>query len=646
MAMSTTDESLRRRRHLLACLVIVLAGLAVYSDTLHSSFHFDDHPNIVNNPLIRDLSNIPRFFQNNGHTFPSRGLVTTSFAINYYFSGLSVESYHWVNISIHLLNGILAYFFVVILFNQYITRGRGSGLVNDISRVHILALFAALLFLTNPFQTHEVTYVYQRNGLMASFFYLSSLILFIKAISGPRVRVYLYAMSILSFLCAVWSKEMACTAPVIMFLYYQCFIAKEWRSPGKGLSLIFPHALVWAVSFYLGVVRNIPLERITEWTFWEYLLTQSNVLIEYIKLLLLPVPGRLNIDYAFPLTGTLWEFPTMLSAAIVIAMLTVAFSLLEREKLLSFCILWFFVILAPTSGLVPVRDIMVCYRLYLPGMGFYILLVVGIHSLFRHLAATRGYGAGWLWRAELAVFVGIIVFYSACAYERNKVFLTGISLWEDAVKKSPYKIRPHYGLGRAYQERGLETKAHQQYLMCKELYLKTPDIRNVVEVKSCSEACNNLAAIHMNAGRYEVAIGILKDAVQVYPKNLQAHVNLGGAYIHTGRLEDAEAAYKQAVLIDSNYSRGHAGLGLVYEKKGMTDEAVRAYTNALEADPSNAAMWMRLGELWLNDKKDPGKALHCFQEVKKYSTDQGTLQKANQIIEAIKERGAVESPLR
>ncbi len=93
--------------HSFAGLLIALTGLIVYSNTLHSSIHFDDYSVIVDNPAIKDLGNIPQFFQRNDFSLPSRGVVTTTLAINYYLAGLSVEGYRWVNIFVHRINGII-----------------------------------------------------------------------------------------------------------------------------------------------------------------------------------------------------------------------------------------------------------------------------------------------------------------------------------------------------------------------------------------------------------------------------------------------------------------------------------------------------------------------------------------------------------
>ncbi|MEE9487954.1 MAG: hypothetical protein V3W00_04510 [Candidatus Brocadiales bacterium] len=109
----------------------------------------------------------------------------------------------------------------------------------------------------------------------------------------------------MSFLFAIWCKEMVYTAPVIMFLYYLCFIEDGWRASLRAFKLLTPYLLLAVVSFYV----SMPLgdESITpNWGRWEYLLTQSGVLIDYAKLLLLPIPGRLNVDYDVRLTETLW----------------------------------------------------------------------------------------------------------------------------------------------------------------------------------------------------------------------------------------------------------------------------------------------------------------------------------------------------
>lgn len=629
------------RFHLLACLMIVITGLIIYSNAIHCSFHFDDYA-FMEEPLIKDLHNIRQFFQKNTVSLPSRGLVTTSLAINYYFSGQSVEGYHWVSISVHLLNGILVYFFTLILLNQYIVgKGRAvSGM--DSRKVHILALFVALLFTASSIQTHAVVYICKIYDPMASFFYLLSLILFINAVTGPDIRLYTYAASVLSFLCAIWSKEIAYTAPVIMFLYYQCFIAEPQRPAGRGLKLILPYVLLAAVSFYIST--PLSEEKLQpDWGHWEYLLTQSNVLIEYIKLLLLPIPSRLNVDFDFNLAKTLWEFPTLISAVSITAVLVAAVLFLHRARLLAFSILWFFVILAPTSSIKPLPEIMVSYRLYLPCLTFYLLFVMGIHRVFCHFGERKGLDAKRLWQTELAIFAGIVIFHGICAYEHNKVWKTEVSLWGDAAKKSPYKVRPHYNLGCFYEREGQIIEAWKQFMICKGIHLKKPNM-NHKELTICSKACNNLGIIYKNAGLYDTAIPIFREAIKIDPKNANAHYNLGNIYLHNGNMEAAEVEHKLATLLDPKHPRAYGSLGAVYELKGMQDDAIEAFTNAVRTDPDNADAHLRLGILMLNHKKDPARAVCHLQEARRVCNDPKTLEMVNEVLATLEKQTAVTRP--
>jgi tetratricopeptide (TPR) repeat protein len=618
--MKMLNELEPRRFHCLACLIIVLAGLIVYSNTLHSSFHYDDYHVIVYNPAIRDLSNISQFFQRNAFSPPSRGVVTTTLAINYYFSGISVEGYRWVNIFIHLLNGILAYSFVVITFGKCISVNDRTGLIRGVSSAHLLALFVALMFITAPSQTHSITYIVKRYGPISACFSLLSLILFIKAVEGTSIRRYMYAGSVLAFLFAIWSKETAYTMPAILFLYYQCFIAGEWGKPGTGLRLVSPYVVLAAVSFYL-IMPVGELATVIVHPRGSYLLTQFNVIMAYIKLLLLPLPNRLSVDCDQRLVETIWEPRTLVSAVSIAAILATAFLYLSRARLLAFSILWFFVILVPTSSIIPLSETMVYYRLYMPGLGFYILLVVGIHEVFCRLHERKGNNFKLLRGVELAVLICIVVFYGVCAHEHNKVWSTEITLWEDTIQKSPHKIRPHYNLGKAYKQAGLKTKAREQYMICKELYIKSPNTIDAMGLRDCSMACNNLAVIYFEGGGlYNVAISMFKEAISINPKNACAHSNLGLAYYRIGKMNEAEAEQKLAIRMNSNYMLAYARLGSIYRKKGMLEEAIEQYREAIRLYPDSANAHGGLGKTYYK-KGEYNKAIEQCREVIRIKPD-------------------------
>ena len=164
-------------------IIICLLGVIIYSNTFNVPFHFDDHSNIVENYTLRDLSN---FWPPTG----SRWFGFLTFVLNYHFGGLNTIGYHVVNLTIHILNAILVYWFVVLTFKTPFSKvsvvsvsvGNQPNQFNlpTFQPFNYLPLFIALLFVSHPVQTQAVTYIVQRFTSLATFFYLLSLVMYIK----------------------------------------------------------------------------------------------------------------------------------------------------------------------------------------------------------------------------------------------------------------------------------------------------------------------------------------------------------------------------------------------------------------------------------------------------------------------------------
>ncbi|HZX34862.1 MAG TPA: tetratricopeptide repeat protein, partial [Thermodesulfobacteriota bacterium] len=202
-----------KRFHLWISGVLILVVFLVYSNTFNASFHFDDTPHIVENYQIRNLGNIPEILKG------QRGVTMATFALNYAAGGLNVVGYHIVNISIHAVAAVLAYFLV------FLTLG---SLTEDETWAKRIAAYSALLFAVHPVQTQSVTYIVQRMESLASLFYLAALLFFIKSAkcSDSGKRIALYAGVAIAYVLGVMSKEIAITLPVIALLYDYYFIAK------------------------------------------------------------------------------------------------------------------------------------------------------------------------------------------------------------------------------------------------------------------------------------------------------------------------------------------------------------------------------------------------------------------------------------
>ncbi|MEF9427495.1 MAG: hypothetical protein L0956_10155, partial [Candidatus Mariimomonas ferrooxydans] len=205
-------------------LIIVLSLLA-YSNTFQGSFSFDDGRFIVKNPVVKDLSYFTESSKLMGHhihyVLKNRFMGYFTFALNYKLHGLDVTGYHIFNLLIHIINALLVYLLVIISFKtHFLNKSPIKGYSGYI------ALSAALLFACHPVQTQAVTYIYQRVTSLATLFYLLSLVMYIKArlSSTSASTLTCYAVSFISAVLAMRTKEIAFTLPVMITLYEFMFL--------------------------------------------------------------------------------------------------------------------------------------------------------------------------------------------------------------------------------------------------------------------------------------------------------------------------------------------------------------------------------------------------------------------------------------
>ena len=187
--------------HLLFVTALYLIGLTVYSNSLGGPFIFDDYPNIRDNASVRmtrvDIDSLYRA----GFESPSerRPLANISFALNYYFGDYNVLGYHLVNVLVHISNGVLVYFLVLLM-------GRTNP---NPAHWRWVAFIASAVFLTHPIQTQAVAYIVQRMTSLAVLFYLLSLLLYVlgRHNPAPGKRFFLWCFAGLAGVCALWQRS-------------------------------------------------------------------------------------------------------------------------------------------------------------------------------------------------------------------------------------------------------------------------------------------------------------------------------------------------------------------------------------------------------------------------------------------------------
>ena len=578
------------RRPVVHILIIVVLGILIYSNTFNVPFLLDDDYSIAS--IIIDLQNI----------YSNRYIGFLTFALNYKMHGLDVVGYHIFNLAIHLLNALLVYWLIILTFRTpYASAYLQKEVLETSNPYRWLPLFTALLFVSHPVQTQAVTYIVQRFASLSTLFYLASLVMYIKARgsdSSKKARYAFYAVSIISAILAMRTKEIAFTLPVMVVLYEFLFFRGDIKKRMLYLLTLLLTMFIIPLSVMVtqgGLTAARGIDELTkiagsaDVSRWDYLNTQFRVIVTYIRLLFFPV--HQNLDYDYPLYRTFFSPPVFLSFLFLLGVFCWGIYLLYRSnesdqanrfwyRLIAFGIFWFFVTLSVESSIIPIVDIIFEHRLYLPSVGFSMALLSGI--VFIHVRlANRGKAAA---NVFMPVMILAVIILSLTAHERNMIWRNEVALWEDVVKKSPYKVRPHINLGLAYEKQGRVDDAVREYQAA------------VKHEPDYAGAHNNLGATYYKQGRFADAIKEYQMAIKLNPDYTVAHYNLGLAYEKQGRLDDAVREYQEAAIKgDPNHPEVHYSLGAAYYKQGRFDEAVQEYQTAITLNPDHAQAHNNLG---------------------------------------------------
>lgn len=365
----------RSRFDLLATGLIILAVAVAYSNTYTASFHFDDQHIIVENPKIKHLKNIPSFFWKNEGPVGSRPLLLVTVAINYAIGGLNVVGYHIFNNLLHAINGILFYFFMIMILNLPRFRDRYSHLSGEIS------LFGSLLFVVHPVQTEAVTYIISRSMPMATFFYLLGFIIYTRAVETGK-RYFYFWLIVISFL-GMASREDYITFPVMLFIY-DVMLLSSFKDALKRWKIYLLLGITIAYRLWLSLTYRGAEEAagfgVKLLSPYQYLLTQFNVIWTYVRLLFLPI--NQNLDYDYPIARSIFEFPTILSFIGHLVVIIFAVFMFKRNRLITFLVFWWYITISPSSSFIPIIDVIFEHRVYLPSIGFFFLFMIAYEYLW------------------------------------------------------------------------------------------------------------------------------------------------------------------------------------------------------------------------------------------------------------------------
>jgi tetratricopeptide (TPR) repeat protein len=597
--------------------VVAAAGLLAYHNSFAGAFVFDDEAQIEHNEDLR------RPWPLGGGGLPQRPLLVLSLAANRALGGLEPWGYHAVNLAVHLLAGLTLYGLARRCLLLPALRPRYGA------PAPWLALAAALLWLAHPLQTQAVTYVVQRGEAMAGLLCLLTLYAVLRGAQAGRGKRWWYAAAVLCCSLGMLSKEVMVAAPLLTLLFDRCLLAGSWREAfrrrwalhlalaSSWLLLLPSLALAFnpggdggeVAAHFLdepGAIAGLAEGQVSAGFGmshlgpWEYARSQPGVILHYLRLA--AWPDALCLDYGWPVARGVGA--VLLPALVVGGLLLATLWALWRRPGLGFLAAAFFLALAPTSSVLPIADLCVEHRMYLPLAPLALLAVLTGEAVCRLLPARTAawVGAGLLVAAVLALGWRTVL--------RNDDYRDPVALWAATAVQRPTNPRAYFNLGNILAERGSPRDAERQYrkaLEIKPRYAKalcglgvclatrgdaTGAERHfraaVAADPNLVEARNNLAAALARRKKYPEAEEHLLAALRLRPGDAEAHYNLGLCLLGQKKGEEALRQFRLALRSRPDHPEARYLLGSNLARQGDRAEGVRHLKEAVRLRPGFA----------------------------------------------------------
>lgn len=576
---------------LIAGVLVALAILAAYANSLSAALVFDDLPSILGNPTIRRLWPLGAVLSPpaGGAAVQNRPLVNLTLALNFALGDDRAFGYHLFNLGVHVFAALTLLGIVRRTLRLPAFGGRFDG-----SATWYASAVAALWGL-HPLNTEAVTYVIQRTESLYSMFYLLTLYCCIRGYDTTRAKGW-FAAAIGSCLLGMGCKEAMVTAPVMVMLYDRVFVADSWgevfrRRWGLYAGLAATWIALGAILVQAAGGRGGAAGFGAGMTSWEYARSQFWAVCHYLRLALWP--RGLVVDYGVWIAREPGEIvPYAVGIAILATATLVAY---VRWPWAGYLGTWFFVILAPSSSIVPlVTQTVAEKRMYLPMAGLAALVVFGGGAagkcLLARLAPSWSQSRGPVTVAAVLV-VGFAAVLGGLTVMRNRVYRSELTLWDDAIRKRPDNLRAYFNRARVYATLGDREK-------------ELSDYNTAIEIRpNDAGGYVNRGNAYADRGDNDRALADYSKAIEVDPEFAVAYNNRGDEWCRRGQYEQAIRDCSRAVELKPDYADAYVNRGNAYRSLGNDRQALADYSRAIEINHYLAPAYVnRAIVLW--DLKD------------------------------------------
>jgi len=559
-------------------LLIAVVGIFLYRSSLSVPFLLDDLLFISSQDS--SIDGIRSFLQNQG-IFKSRPLLGLSYAINYEISKNSPLGYHIINIILHAVNCIFLFFII----RKLIELPRNTF---DHMKSVLLSLYGVLLFLIHPLATESVAYVSGRSSLLYTTFLLIAMLLFFKSAEDRGWKmVFVAVLSLLSYGAALASKEISLIFPLILFAVASFFALIPLKRQ------IFIFLLPSIFMSFLYVIATLPSVLFlkspdkTSRDFSVHMMTEIYIFAEsFLKAIF---PTNLNFDPDYSDIISPFDIRFITGVIIFSLLLSAAFYLRKRNRIISFSIIWFVVSFSPYF-FIRLRDYMFERWLYFPLIAISFLCAGVLCEIFR-----KWENKPLLKFITIPPFLIIICSYTMLTVDRLSVWQSAVSIWTDTAKKSPHKFRTHANFGSALLKEGRFAEAKKE-------------IEEAMSINSeYAEIHFDMAEVYRNTGRDELAIEEYNKALQYMPyyindKNFVHYntmINMGLIYFKHNEKQEAINLFFKAVQLKPDLPQAYNNIGVIFMSIGNFDKAEKSFLTAIAKRNNYEMAYVNLADLYM-----------------------------------------------
>jgi len=604
-ASQSSEYGASRNSSIKYLVLIAIIVATVYLNALPCGFVWDDIPQVRDNLYIRSLRYLPILVKHD--LWITSGLETASgyfrpmqnisYAFDYQIFKTASWGYHLTNVLLHLFCCILVFFLV-----------RLTGLARE------AAFLAAAFFAVHPLHVEEVTFIGGRGGLLSAFFLLCCLAAVLLAYEAKTIRrrVWFYiAASVLLFL-AMLSKPLAILFPIALGL--TPFIKRPFDSPSKkavyGFLIAAAGYVVVGLYFLLlfFIAKGTVHKGVHEISFLKVVACMPDITGLYIKKILFPL--NLSIDYDIPIPHGLFSLPSMVWVVFLCVLGGFTVFGILRGSAVAYWAGLFWVITLPLAGLLRFPAIIADRYVYIP--------IASVGVLLGSIWAMLKNRSPKLEKAFLAFIGCMILMYGIMTIQRNAVFKDDLTLFQDTVKKSPFKSRPLRAYAIALANVGRYEEVFQVFDTAEKynpkdasIHIEKADIHSAMGNKNAAlhdldraleldpkndTAMTNIGNIAFENQDYQKAFEWTSKAVSANPDNVTAKINMAIILRISGKHEQAISLLKSVLQTAPLSPKANEYLGLMLLEGGRPKEAIPFLTQSLDLVPDQPQVIKALSE--------------------------------------------------